>query len=249
MTVSSDFSPEEQSFDAPAYPNVFGITFTPTIIGAILAVVGLAAAGYIFTALVQPELGKNQTLQKEVTDKKGQVEQARRNPEKVKKAQQNLEESKRRRQDVQNLFADETSLDTLLLDINREFTRPGRDIDLLTFTPSVPALFTDPAFGPGVQNKLKGQLINITLRGSFAQTQAILRSLERLQPLIIVRNFTTTRDISQQRLIVDNTTGRTSLVGEPSLSTSLGLQVLVTPTPTPPAPGTPGAPGAAPAKK
>ncbi|MDX2096434.1 MAG: hypothetical protein SFW36_01545 [Leptolyngbyaceae cyanobacterium bins.59] len=248
MTASTDFGDDRQDFGAPAYPSAFGITFTPTILGAILAVVGLAGAAFIVVQLVLPELSRNETLKGEVGGLEQQVAQAAGNPQKVVAAKAELEDAKRRRAEVQDLFADETSLNTLLLDISREFRQPGRRIQLLGFNPSGPPVpLSDPNLPPGVQGKLKSQTIGISMRGSFAQTQAVIRNIERLQPLILVRNFSTTKDGSGQVLVIDNATGRSTPTGEVLLNTNLSLQVIVSPV-NPPAPPPGAAPPPAPPK-
>jgi type IV pilus assembly protein PilO len=59
MTLSDDLNFGEQGgFDeaTPASPVLFGIAFTPKIIGIIVGVIGLAGAGYILLNLLMPAL-------------------------------------------------------------------------------------------------------------------------------------------------------------------------------------------------
>lgn len=51
------------------------------------------------------------------------------------------------------------------------------------------AVISDSSFGAAINNKLKRQTIDMEIRGNFNQTQSIFRTIERLQPLLLVRNL------------------------------------------------------------
>jgi type IV pilus assembly protein PilO len=44
-------------------------------------------------------------------------------------------------------------------------------------------------YGPELAGNFELRVVNVTLRGLFQQTQAIVRNIERLEPLIVVRDF------------------------------------------------------------
>jgi type IV pilus assembly protein PilO len=46
----------------------------------------------------------------------------------------------------------------------------------------------DGAYGSAVDGKLKRQTVNVELEGNFNQTQSILRRVEQLQPLLVLRD-------------------------------------------------------------
>lgn len=78
MTLSDDLNFGEQGgFDeaTPASPVLFGIAFTPKIIGTIVGVIGLAGAGYILLNLLMPALESYQQQQAKSSELQGQVEQ------------------------------------------------------------------------------------------------------------------------------------------------------------------------------
>ena len=50
-------------------------------------------------------------------------------------------------------------------------------------------VISDSSLGASINNKLKRQAIDIEIRGNFNQTQSIFRTIERLQPLLLVRNL------------------------------------------------------------
>jgi type IV pilus assembly protein PilO len=225
MTASDDFIPGgDPNYDAgPNYPVVFGITITPLIGGVLLALTGLGIATYLLLNFVQPEWDKYQQLDQQVKDKENQVAQQEATLKQAEQVKAELAAAKKQRQDVLALFANESTLDTLLLDINRQIDARNAGLaqarqaklascpawvrsnvkeveeqvgDLVAkarlkrFEPDVKAsgVITDNAFGPQVNNKLKRQVVNVELEGNFNQTQAIMRSIERLQPLLVLRN-------------------------------------------------------------
>ena len=55
MAAAGDFNPSNDAdfIDEPINPVVFGIELSPQIIGAVIAILGLAGVGYLFVKLVQ----------------------------------------------------------------------------------------------------------------------------------------------------------------------------------------------------
>ncbi len=115
--------------------------------------------------------------------------------------------------------------------------------ELHQFTPQLEStgVVTDGAFGPQLDGKLERQVVGVSIQALFQQTQAIIRNMERLEPLIIMKDFE--QDIASP-------TGGVSeedLRGLPRpLNTVFTLEVLVPtgapgdlPTPPPPAEGQP----------
>lgn len=50
-------------------------------------------------------------------------------------------------------------------------------------------VINDGSLGAVINNKLKRQTIDVEFRGNFSQTQSIFRTIERLQPLLLIRNL------------------------------------------------------------
>ncbi len=61
-----------------------------------------------------------------------------------------------------------------------------------TGTKTIPNVVTDGSLGPELNNKLRRETVDIAFEGSFNQTQQIFRTIERLQPLLLVRNMSIT---------------------------------------------------------
>lgn len=226
MTASDDFFPGDESQnanDASAYPVVFGIAFTPVVIGALVAVLGLLGAAYLIVTQVQPVWESNQKLQGEVEQKKQQVQQQAEIKKKIDAAKAKLVESQQQKQYVLALFAPEKSLDTLLVDVND--TINSRQGKLVRFEPiQQQGAITQPA---DVQNRLKRKVFNVEFEGNFDQTLSVLRNVERLSSLLEVKDFRVDLGgATPQKLVVDPQ-GRTVLLGQPQLKSTFKLQALV----------------------
>lgn len=223
--MTADFIPNEPGLEAaPAYPVVFGIALTPTIGGVALALAGLGIGAYVLLNLVQPEWQRNQELDSKVRDKQAQVQQLQNLTQQIEKAKGDLATVKKQREDVLSLFASEATLNTLVLDINRQVESRNANLatlrqaklatcpawvrqnladvekqagalvvraQMVKFAPDakLSGIITDGSYGPLVNNKLKRQVASVTLRGNFNQTQQIINSLERLQPLLVLKNL------------------------------------------------------------
>ncbi|HEY9656513.1 MAG TPA: hypothetical protein V6C50_13590, partial [Crinalium sp.] len=121
MTAGGDFIPNDPNLDTePSYPVVFGIALTPVIIGTLLAVGGLALAAYLFLNFVQPALEQYNALKQKVQDQEAQVQQAAAIAKQDADARANLEAARRQGAEVLTLFSNEATLNTLLLDLNRQ---------------------------------------------------------------------------------------------------------------------------------
>ncbi|MGI0489802.1 hypothetical protein ACN4EK_30675 [Pantanalinema rosaneae CENA516] len=121
MSATGDFIPGDQPVEStPDAPVIFGVRLTPTILGILFGVLGLAGALYILLNLVQPEWDRYQELSSQVAEKEAQVNAKQNLKQQIDAAQKELEVTKKRQEDVYSLFANETTLNTLLLDINRQ---------------------------------------------------------------------------------------------------------------------------------
>jgi len=205
MTLSEDvnFVDQDGEFEAasPAYPVIFGITLTPIIIGILVGVLGLIGTGYILFSLILPAWDTYQQQQAKQNDLQGQIEQRKASIKQIEKVKADLELSKQQKLQVLALFAKENTLDTLLLDVNRLVESSNTQLPadavrakLKKFVP-VPGkaeVITDGTLGTRVDGKLKRRSINVEILGTYEQTQSILRNIERLQPLLIFKDYQST---------------------------------------------------------
>lgn len=231
MTLSEEFiALEDGSEAAPSYPKAFGMTLTPQIIGVMIAVAGLALSGYMLFSLLMPAWEKHQELAANQNQKQNLVAQKAASLQQSEKVQADLAQAQQQRIQVLALFANEQTLDTLLLDINRLIQSANvpqnARAKLKKFVPAnqTAEIISDSSLGPDVNGKLKRRNIEIALEATFEQTQAILRNIERLQSLLIVRNY----DASMAPVVNSSSNPGNSIAGGPPLiNTSFQLQALI----------------------
>ncbi|MBD2496086.1 GspMb/PilO family protein [Nostoc sp. FACHB-280] len=241
MTLSEDlnFADQGEEFDSGAspYPVLFGIAFTPQIIGGIAGVVGLAGALFIVLNFVMPAWDTYQQQQAKSGELQGQIDQKKATLKQIDQVKKDLADAKQQQIQVLGLFANEKTLDTLLLDLNRLIESGNAQVPpnavkakLQKFAPATTKAepIIDGSLGVAVNNKLKRISINVEFVGTYEQTQSILRNIERLQPLLIVRDY-------QSVLAPVQATSQTGKairqVGPPPLTTSFQLQALMPLTP------------------
>lgn len=210
MAALGDFVPPEDAdfIDEPTNPVVFGIELSPMIIGVLLALVGIAGAGYLFVKVAQPVAEANGTLRSDIATKESQLISQAQQLEDVANLEAELEQAMQRRRNVYSLFANERTMDTLLLDINQRIETTNASLNgvraqvrergippilleaqLERFSPGEKVVVEDGTLGEEINGKLRREIYNINFSGDYAQTQNILRNLERLEPLLMVSNF------------------------------------------------------------
>ncbi len=272
MAAVGDFIPPNDDFvDEPSNPVVFGIELSPTIIGAIIALIGIGGAVYAFVKVVKPVQVRNTELQQEIVTKEGQLSSQQQQLQDIAKIEAELAAAMERRRGVYSLFANEKTMDTLLLDINQRIESSNAPLSgvrnqvfsrgippilveaqLKKFTPGVKAVVEDGSLGDLVNGKLKREVYSIEFSGDYAQTQSILRNLERLEPLLLVRNFSlNSGEVVEETIIGDN--GQVVARAKTPITTSFEIEalmptadadvppVIAPPEPPPPAEGEAGA--------
>jgi len=265
MTVGGDFIPvDDFDSDQPSYPVIFGIALTPTVGGVMLALIGAVGAGWLLLNLVLPALEANQLIRTEIETNRQQLVDQTEIQQQIEQARLDLEEAEQLRADVLALFADEASLDTLLLDLNArvqgaEVVTPGPDdatggaavLERFALVPGgtggtdTDSLVTDGSFGVAADNKLQQRIYEVQINGTFGQTQSIIRNIERLRTLLVVRELTVR--MANPPILRVNTQGQAQGQEEPRLVTTFRLIALVPPqelpaSAPPPAPVDPNAP-------
>ena len=238
MTYSSDLIESDlvsnTSFLAPpVYPSVFGIIFNPIVSGLCIAAVGVGISGYMFMSYLQPQMAKNQELETKLAQTEDQIQQRKDNAKKIAIAEQSLDRANAQKEVVIGLFASDKKLDTLLLDLNKLVNiRQG---ELQTFKPDLPvpgvgssgaAVVSDSSLGAALNNKIKRKGVQIEVKGNFEQIQSILRTIERLDQLLLVKDFKAEVDKTEQKILV-NAQGRLIPQPEASIKTSFKIQALI----------------------
>lgn len=242
MTFNDEFMPGGAEEESSSYPTAFGVTFTPPIIGGIVAIIGLLGTAYIALTFIQPAFDEYNTKQNELAAKIKEVEELKKTVQNIEKLQGDLVKAEAQRKEVLSLFSTERNLDTLLLDINNSVKE--RRADLKTFAPVVPATQTAQQQTTSANDPFQRQTFTIALDGTFEQMQAIIRNIERLQVLTVVREFNTT--VTKEPKIVINQ-GQATISGAPTLTTTFKLETIV-PRTAPPTPAASPSPSPTPKK-
>ncbi len=231
MTYSEEMNFESGlEEEASPYPVIFGITFTPIISGVLIGLLGVAGAAYLLLNFVMPAwetFGQKQSKQQEL---EGQVEQKKASLQNIDKIKAELALAKRQQSQVLAVFANEKTLDTLLIDLNRlveagnvQLSANAVKAKLEKFTPDSQGTqpVTDGSLGAAVDGKLKRSSTEISISGTYEQTQSILRNIERLQPLLLVKDY-------QSTLLAETIKeGEPARVGPTPITTIFKLEALV----------------------
>ena len=269
MNAANDLATGEEGQEGPGGPALFGLAITPEIIGIGIAVLGVALGGYLVFQLIMPELDKKTQLEEKIKTTEKQQQDLTDKIKKKNEAQGKLNEAKQHKEDVTAMFASDVTLPTLLFDLTQRVkeinaTVKGDDekAKILKFEPvlakppaaagakpgAIPAdpeaayVVNDDSFGMGVVGKLRRKTYKVEIEGNFNQTKAFLRSLEKMQALLVVKNLKT--QLQQQQagpMEVEWRQGKIIPVNPqpPKLKTSFDLNALLplkleaTPTPTP----------------
>jgi type IV pilus assembly protein PilO len=236
MTIGGDFIPVDRE-EVPAYPTIFGISITPTVAAILLTLLGAVGAYMLWANLVQGTAARNQELKADIADKQAQIANQADTQKQIAAAKAKLDEAKQLQADVRSLFASEDSLNTLLLDINERvqsvnagITDPTKRATLSKFSLNTEKSgpVTDGSLGAEVNNKLVRRVYDVEIKGTFPQTQSIIRNIERLQPLLVVSDFQSKLDTSTQKIVLDNR-GRLAPTGQPDtqITTAFKLSALM----------------------
>jgi len=233
------FDSQQQSNESASggSSSLFGIQLTPTVIGGLIAVLGLGAAGYLFYQFVMPVMQKNDELSADIAKKQTELTGQGKFKERMEKEIANRNEAKRQKDAVIALFGNEQSMKTLLLDLNKRIEARNSNLKpedikakLTKFDPDSGAsgIVKDSSFGDRANNQVYRLVYNVEMQGTFDQTRLFLIDLERQKNLLATKNFKTLLDASFQKLIVDRQEGKIVPVGKPatSITTSFKLYML-----------------------
>jgi len=191
MTFSGEYTAEPQ-VEEKTYSTLFGLTLTPAVSGVLIAVIGLGGAIYFGMKILAPTYARQQELKASVEQKETDLTQKQETVRKINEIKASVDRAKALNAEVRSLFSTQRTLDTLLLDLNRLIVQS--DAQLVTFTPDFAASgpISDGSLGPELNSKLKRQVTTVVFDGSFSETLAIIRNMERLQTLLVIKDFSAT---------------------------------------------------------
>jgi type IV pilus assembly protein PilO len=208
--------------DAPNHPVIFGLTISPLMIGGVVGVVGLLAASFVAMTYVMPKLQANQELSAKVTDVKKQIQDRKDNAIKIVEAEAKVKVATAQKEAVLNLFANDKKLDTLLLDLNKLVNE--RQGELRKYTPDLAGTgpITDSSLGSALNGKIRRKSIDVEMNGGFEQILSILRTVERMDRFLLLKDFKADLRSPTVNTGVANTT-----VSDPKLKAGFKLQAII----------------------
>ena len=245
MASSGEFAPEDGQdfgeFEAqPEYPTAFGVTFTPAIMGVVLAILGLAGAAYLFFTQVGSKQERKQTLQQDRDSLQQQIDSQPELESQLAEIESQLQIATVRQRQILGLLSSDETLETLLVDLE-EMTKAingdNADIEtqlrLLEFSPQTPepALVADGAFGAAVDNRIKRWRFDIRSEGSFVQVLQFIDRIERLQPLLIVRDVNLGPTEDEVPVLYEPESNQFSPAAAPRLAAEFTLEAILPASP------------------
>jgi hypothetical protein len=221
-------NPTDDFEEIDEYPVIFGVTVTPLIGGIALAFVGVAAAAYILVNMVFPIQEANNKLEADRQQKQAQLDQLKRGEieEKLLQLDIQIKREKSTLLQILGLFASQKNLDTLLIDINKLIKPPNSA--MISFKPDSAGVttVTDGSFGPQIDGKVRRQGVDLEIEGDFQQVQTIIQNIERLQPLLVVRNLNS--EVTEKpKYVFDQDSETISIQGKPKIKTAFRVDAIL----------------------
>ncbi|NEP14905.1 MAG: hypothetical protein F6J92_37905 [Symploca sp. SIO1A3] len=212
--------------EVSSYPTAFGITFTPRVSGITIAILGILGAAYMLVNFAWPAWQQVQELQGTVKEKQTRLDGKEDIEKQLDASKVELEKAKEQSQRVLGLFADEQSLNTLLLDLNNRVKASNGQIIVYQPEDNGAIPVTDSSLGAEVNGKLKRKKIDVELEGNYAQIRSIMRGFERLQALLLVKDFSAelTEALEVQ---IDPNTNLVTGAKPPTIKTKMTLEALL----------------------
>jgi len=182
-------------------PSAFGITLTPELSGALFAVLGIGGGICLSLNQLMPAWSNHQLLAASLAQKQTQVKRIQVGLQRTHTLKTALAQAKNQQREVLAMFANQKSLNTLLLDLNRIVESANALVkqhqaraQLQRFVPGNQAdeAQADGSLGARVNGRLKRRVFNIAFAGTFEQTESILRNIERMQPLLTIKDYQST---------------------------------------------------------
>ncbi|WP_017304472.1 hypothetical protein [Spirulina subsalsa] len=227
MTFADDFAPMEGTEEEQSpYPVVLGVAFTPIMGGALLGVLGVAGAIALGWYVVKPSWDTLNSLNFDVDAAATRKEELELKRGRINQLQSELQQTQNNQREVLRLFSGQDTMDTLLFMLNQQIRTRGQ---FVRYTPPTTALEPIPPedlrYEEAVKGLLKRQTLSLQIEASFQATQDILRSLERLQSVLVIHNLRT--EVTTQESRVIDAQGNIRIQGQPILTSTFDVDLLV----------------------
>jgi type IV pilus assembly protein PilO len=173
--------------------SLFGLNLTSKILGIALAVVGVGLAGYGVTSFVLPKNDEITSNTQNIDKKKTSVTDLQKKLASKADVNQRVEAANVKNKFVLSLLPSVDSIDTLVRDINDQVPTT---IDVSIPGVSFPLVGTLQEFTPkGVTDsaQYKTYSYGISFDSTFPEMLKTIQKIERLKPLLVVKDLTLTK--------------------------------------------------------
>lgn len=173
---------------------LFGVTFTSKILGILIGVAGVGVAGYVATSYVMPLWEQLQAAQTNISTKKSGLSALEQKVASKGNVLQKIEEAKSQNQYVLSLLPNVDNIDTLMRDIQEQIPK--------TITIALPPDFSYEIAGtmrvfqpkePVKSPQYTTYGFTIGFDGKFEDVLSTIQKIERLKPLLVVKDLKLTR--------------------------------------------------------
>lgn len=232
MTYVEEFQPavDEGNAGPRGYFEAYGVEFTSTILGGVLLVFGILCAGLLWWFKAKPAWDTTATLEQSLQEKQATLSQLQNSDaqRQIAELEVELATEKRIATEILNAYGQDKQVKTFLLDLNRILT--ANSIQLVNYTPTTPnpVFIEDTSYGEAAQNKLKRQTFNVEFADmTYPQVEAMLASLDRMQPLVVLNDFSS---VTNERPTYLFQQGRLIPQGPTRLQVNFSVDALIAPT-------------------
>lgn len=225
--MTAEFIIDDQELEAPQYPEVLGVSFTPQVIGILVAIAGLAGAGYVVWKMVLPAREAYAGLEANLDQVEAELQQNQISDvqSQIQALNNELAQKEALRPQISGLFGRSETLPTLLRDISTIMQSEGVTITGYDIEQPQPQIVEDDSLGTLVNKKVLKQTIGIEFQGNAPQTEAVFKKLERFETMLFFRD--TNIEVEENPIyIFDPKTGGITMDGELILNTSFTMDVV-----------------------
>ncbi|NJK33685.1 MAG: hypothetical protein HC919_01350 [Oscillatoriales cyanobacterium SM2_2_1] len=173
--------------------SLFGISMTSRVLGILIGVAGVGVAGFGYVSLVDPLKTQVDGNEASIAQKKTAVDQLRADVARGATVDTELKAAQEKNAFVLTLLPSVDNVDTLLKDITDQLPK-SIEVTLPPFSYRIPNSLQSFTLAPPATILPAGQQfrtisVNIAMDAPFPDILTSLQKIERLQPLLAIKNF------------------------------------------------------------
>lgn len=174
-----------------------GLSVGSQTLGIIIAVLGLIGSGLIFIQGINPLLESIGLAKTQIASKESAIRTKEQEVQSKKDVPQKIEEAKAKREAVLALLPSQENIDTLIIDINTRLQELGEPLIVSPVANISGSAFRSRLddFSPSTvteatpERPFKTREYRLTISATYQDTLEFMRKLERLRPLLVVKDI------------------------------------------------------------